>query len=164
MILSIDTKNKTIRAGLWIGLMVYTLVLTKLILFKRPSGYIKDHLLHRLSLHSAKANLHKAYLQPFESIKFYFSGRMPFSYVFVNLIGNIAGFIPMAIFLAMLFKPLRSAPACILCIFFISVGFELFQLVTALGVCDIDDVILNTFGGMIGYFIFWLMNRFFVIK
>jgi len=163
MPLSINTRNKTFRAGLWIGLILYTIVLTKLILFKRSPAYIKDHFLH-LTLRAAKANLHKAYLQPFESIKFYLSGRMPFTYVFVNLIGNIVGFIPLAIFLALLFRPLRSATTCIICIFLISVGFELFQLVTSLGVCDIDDVILNTFGGMIGYSIFWIINKVIIIK
>jgi len=163
MTVPINTQDKFSRAFLWFVLIFYTLILTKLILFKRSTEYIKAHLRH-YNLDMAKANMHHAYLQPFSSIRFYLSGRMPLGYVFVNLVGNIAGFIPLAIILCLLFKPLRSAAACIGCIFLVSCSFEIIQLFTRLGVCDIDDVILNTFGGMIGYFIFWLMTKFFLIK
>ena len=46
----------------------------------------------------------------------------------------------------------------------VSVGIELFQFLTALGLCDIDDVILNVVGAMLGYCIYRLANIFFERK
>ena len=38
--------------------------------------------------------------------------------------------------------------------FLCSVTVELIQLVSKLGSCDVDDVILNTLGGLLGYIMF----------
>ena len=46
---------------------------------------------------------------------------------------------------------------CIIGIF--SRGVELAQLVTRRGSCDVDDVILNTLGGLLGYLLFALSRR-----
>ena len=41
-----------------------------------------------------------------------------------------------------------------------SLCIELIQLITKLGVFDVDDIIMNTFGGMIGYIIYYILARF----
>lgn len=38
--------------------------------------------------------------------------------------------------------------------FLISVGIEMVQLITERGYCQLDDVVMNTFGSLIGYIIF----------
>ena len=38
--------------------------------------------------------------------------------------------------------------------FLLSLGIEIIQLITRVGVFDVDDIILNTVGGMLGYFIY----------
>ena len=43
--------------------------------------------------------------------------------------------------------------------FLFSCGVELTQLVTRRGSCDVDDVILNTLGGLLGYLLFALSRR-----
>ena len=40
-----------------------------------------------------------------------------------------------------------------------SVGIEIFQYVSAFGCCDIDDVILNTFGAVLGFGIYTLVIK-----
>ena len=77
-------------------------------------------------------------------------------YFFLNFVGNIVCFIPFGFLFASLFRYPRShagtmvtGVSCAL-----SVLVEVIQLVSATGSCDIDDVILNTVGGMIGYFLF----------
>ena len=44
-------------------------------------------------------------------------------------------------------------------VFCISLLFELFQLYTGIGVFDVDDLLLNTCGGMIGYLLYKIARR-----
>jgi glycopeptide antibiotics resistance protein len=41
-------------------------------------------------------------------------------------------------------------------VFLVSLGFEVAQLVTGIGIFDIDDLILNVTGGIIGYILVWI--------
>ena len=73
--------------------------------------------------------------------------------VAVNLLGNIAAFLPMGVLLPIIFPMLFGHPYRVaLTGALISFGIEMVQLITRLGCCDIDDVILNTAGMVIGYF------------
>ncbi|HET7899468.1 MAG TPA: VanZ family protein, partial [Flavisolibacter sp.] len=42
------------------------------------------------------------------------------------------------------------------CTFLLSFLFELYQLLSHTGQCDVDDIILNTTGGMMGFLFFRL--------
>ena len=79
--------------------------------------------------------------------------------VFLNVYGNILGFIPFGFFLPLLHRTFRRAPRTISTCCLFSCGVELAQLVTRRGSCDVDDVILNTLGGILGYLLFSLCNR-----
>ena len=78
--------------------------------------------------------------------------------VFLNVYGNVLGFLPFGLFLPMLHRHFRKFPKTTLVCLLFSCGVELTQLVTRRGSCDIDDVILNTLGGMIGYGLFRICN------
>ena len=76
----------------------------------------------------------------------------------VNLFGNIILFIPLGFGLPWVHARLRrwwrtflTAAAVIACV-------ELVQLVTLLGHCDVDDLILNMVGVLIGYLL-WAITR-----
>ena len=45
--------------------------------------------------------------------------------------------------------------------FIISVGIETVQLITERGYCQLDDVVMNTLGSLVGYVIFLLIDRVF---
>lgn len=68
-----------------------------------------------------------------------------------NLFGNIGLLVPLGIFLPMLFPSLRPLYRFLLCTVPILVAVELCQYVGALGVGDVDDVLLNTLGALIGW-------------
>ena len=72
----------------------------------------------------------------------------------INLVGNIFLFIPLGIFLPKLHERLNSFPKVILTTAGIIAAVELIQLLTLLGSCDIDDLILNVPGAAIGYSIY----------
>ncbi|MEO6541463.1 MAG: VanZ family protein [Ferruginibacter sp.] len=159
MTIAINTNNASLRAFLWFILLVYLAVLTKLIIFKRSLRFIKNHFLHHYSWQLAKANMHKANLKPFATIKLYLNSHGNPEYAINNLVGNTIGFIPLGILLPLLFTKLRSATATIFCVLLFSLAFETFQLFSMLGIFDVDDLLLNTLGGAIGYLLFMLIAR-----
>lgn len=75
------------------------------------------------------------------------------------VIENIIMFIPFGVLTPALLRPLRHAPLCVLCGFSFSVLLELMQLVTERGHCQIDDVVTNTLGTLIGWALFSLIYR-----
>ena len=72
--------------------------------------------------------------------------------VAANLLGNIVIFIPYGFFVSMAGRT-RG-----LFSMFLSLAVETVQLVTRVGSFDVDDILLNTIGGVLGYFAFVLCN------
>lgn len=69
----------------------------------------------------------------------------------LNLLGNLALFVPMGMALPCLFKKLNRFCKVILTVLGMVVIVELVQGVLRVGSIDIDDVIFNVVGAMIGY-------------
>ena len=80
-------------------------------------------------------------------------------YKYDNIGGNIIGFIPFGILLPVLFLSLRKIWKTVFTVFCISLLFETTQLLTGLGVFDVDDLILNTAGGLLGYIIYLTIRK-----
>lgn len=68
-----------------------------------------------------------------------------------NLIGNIALFVPFGVFAPLLFPSLRPLHRFLLCAVPTIMAVELCQYIGALGVGDVDDVLLNTLGMLVGW-------------
>ena len=78
--------------------------------------------------------------------------------VFLNLAGNVIGFIPFGFILPVLSKELRKGGSVVFYGMAMSVIVEAMQLFGRVGSCDIDDVLLNTLGAFIGYLLFHVCN------
>ena len=76
-----------------------------------------------------------------------------------NFFGNIFAFMPFGFFSSLLFKRLRSIGVIFLLSMGVSITVELLQLTFKVGSLDIDDVILNSSGGTIGYIMFKLSQK-----
>ena len=76
----------------------------------------------------------------------------------INILGNIALFIPLSIILLNYFKSLTYSNV-IFTNFITSLSFELIQLATGWGVFDVDDIFLNTLGGIIGLITYHLITH-----
>ena len=63
-----------------------------------------------------------------------------------NLFGNIMLFMPMAVFLPCLFRPMQKLWLFALTMLLLLVAIEALQLLLACGSCDVDDVLLNLLG------------------
>lgn len=77
--------------------------------------------------------------------------------VFSNLFGNILIFVPFGFFISM-----ASSSRSFLKALFNSLGLslcvEILQLVTRVGSFDVDDILLNTIGSVLGYIVFMICN------
>ncbi|KQR52658.1 hypothetical protein ASF88_14240 [Leifsonia sp. Leaf336] len=128
---------------IWAVFTLYLLFLLKLLLFSRAPG--SDHSLN---------------LIPFGTIWNYLSGDagVPRGIAISNLVGNVAAFIPLGVFLPLLRRStgIWSNLLIVLCA---SVGVEIVQGIVGVGASDIDDVILNTLGGLIGILFFAALLR-----
>lgn len=69
----------------------------------------------------------------------------------VNLLGNVLLFIPLGIFLPSIWNRLHRLRKVLLATAGIILLVEAVQVLTLLGRCDIDDLILNLLGAAIGY-------------
>jgi glycopeptide antibiotics resistance protein len=76
--------------------------------------------------------------------------------VIVNLAGNVLAFAPFGFFVTALGHRHRSLWVTTFFTMECSIAVELIQLFTRVGSCDVDDVILNTLGGMLGYVVYVL--------
>lgn len=79
---------------------------------------------------------------------------------FGNLVGNILVFIPFGCMLPLLGKIFKNVFFCLGTGLLLVFAIELFQLLTAFGSFDVDDILLNGFGILIGYLIFKIMSCF----
>lgn len=83
--------------------------------------------------------------------------------VFTNLFGNILIFVPFGFFMPMASK-YRSLFSTLFYSFGLSLCVETFQLFSKVGSFDVDDLLLNTIGGVTGHVIFvicaWIRRRY----
>ena len=77
----------------------------------------------------------------------------------INIIGNVALFIPTGIILPILYKRLNSFWKVLLAGAGISFCIEVIQLLLPNSVTDVDDILLNTAGVIIGYAGYSLVAR-----
>lgn len=100
-------------------------------------------------------------LIPFKTIGNYLKYRdyVDSKTLWINLMGNIIAFIPMGFFVPVLFKKGRGLIKVFLFSAMFSLLMECFQYIFVVGTFDVDDVFLNTWGGMIGFFLFKYVRK-----
>ena len=118
---------------------IYILIVIKVIVFKFPyeemaaiaASWRRDVILEGLGT---------ANFTPFKTIKMYIEYSYKLNSV-ENLAGNVLVFVPFGFLFPMVFKNGKS--------FFI-----MFQLFSAFGAFDVDDILLNCLGAAIGYVVY----------
>jgi len=133
----------------WIKLGTFILYISILIYFL----FFADMLGRTLGTTNYRYNL-----TPFKEIRRFivYSGQLGASSVFTNLIGNVLAFVPFGIFLPVLSNNRLKFYQVTIFTFGLTLSIELIQLISKVGICDVDDMILNTLGGIIGYLMFFV--------
>ena len=99
-------------------------------------------------------------LVPFREIERFWKYRRELGiHSFHNLAGNILGFVPAGFFIPMLWKEKRNFLYTVCMTFQLSMQAEILQLIFRVGSFDVDDLLLNTFGGMLGYLLLILLKK-----
>lgn len=135
-----STRAKTETVVICAVFALYAAFLLKLLLFSRPPGSERS-----------------INLIPFASIAGYLftDSAATARFAFGNVVGNILVFAPLGAYLAVPTR--RSLAKNMLIIVAVSVAVEIIQGVFALGASDIDDVILNGLGGLLGILVYRLL-------
>ena len=76
-----------------------------------------------------------------------------------HLLQNAALFVPLGVLLPLLHRSLRSVWWALLGGAALSTMIETTQLVLAVGQCDVNDILTNALGAVLGYGVFWLFGR-----
>ena len=96
---------------------------------------------------------------PFGTIM-HFLFRVPSKKVMViNVFGNIVAFVPMGFLLPIIKRKSASFKNTMLIVFFATCTVEITQYIAGVGVTDIDDIVLNFLGGVIGYVMYCAVYR-----
>ena len=85
-------------------------------------------------------------------------GEHAWAVLVTNLFGNVLIFIPFGFFFPMASRS-RSLALTVFLSFMLSLAVEMGQFITQVGSFDIDDLLLNTLGGLIGYMLYALSHR-----
>ena len=99
-------------------------------------------------------------LIPFKEIERFWIYRKELGiHSFFNLAGNILGFMPAGFFIPMLWEERKGFwfTACVT--FEMSLLLEILQLIFRVGSFDVDDLILNTLGGILGYLLLKMVEK-----
>lgn len=137
-----NTLNKFLHNFLlYLFLGVYVLILFAFLFFKRTS-------------------FQSVNLVPFRTILDYLHGDIiAQTFAASNIIGNIVLFLPLGVYITLL-NPSKKISVNMCLIALTSVIVEIIQFLFKVGVTDIDDVILNTVGGLTGILIFKVLYKF----
>ncbi len=84
-------------------------------------------------------------------------GDYPQSRAYV--IENVIMFIPLGILVPAIWDKMRIFYRCLILAVISTVSIETMQLLTQRGYCQLDDVVMNTLGAIIGYIIFLVIYR-----
>lgn len=138
---------------------IYMVVLIFVIVLKLPTTLVTDTFESWMNGNSVERL--KPQLIPFKTITFYISRvQAVHDWFFKNLAANIIMFIPYGLLSPVFVKEGKNVflkvlvTGCLLSIF-----IEVLQYVMAIGQCDIDDVILNVLGVLIGFFGYSLLYK-----
>ncbi|MCI8327901.1 MAG: VanZ family protein [Lachnospiraceae bacterium] len=111
-----------------------------------------------------RTNLTRSYhynLVPFLEIRRFiiYRKKLGMMAVMINLLGNVVAFLPFGFFLPTLSQKNRSFFYVTLVSFDFSLLIECIQLLSKVGSFDVDDMILNTLGGSLGFLCFMVAKK-----
>ena len=134
--------KKSIYMFLRIVFIVYVFLLSYLVFFSERYG--------RIRYDSPQSNL-----VPFQEIHRYLSQFREITFLaIINVIGNTLIFVPFGALLFIFSKKLAKFHNTVFLSLLLSLAIETTQYFTRVGVFDVDDIMLNTLGGIIGWIIY----------
>ena len=142
-------KRKIIRVISRVFFVFYMVVLVYFLLLSDGFGRMERYSEYRYNL------------VPFQEIMRFVKYRAQLDdlQVLINLLGNIAAFMPFGALIRWVLNRKVRWYQAVFYTFLFSLCVELLQLTARVGVFDVDDLILNTIGGLFGFILYYLLLR-----
>jgi len=143
---SIRLKTR-IRMATVVAMLVYVAALAYVCFFSERYGRIVSDEYHYN-------------LKPFYEISRFFAYRdiIGLKGFVINLFGNIFVFAPWGFMVPVIRSHSHKFIYTVCSTFLLSLCIETIQIITRVGSFDVDDLILNTIGGIVGYFAYFVVN------
>ena len=132
--------------------LIYLIAVIKVIIFKYPMEQLRA-IAATWEKGVILEGLDTANFTLFKTIRMY----IDYSYMlnsFENLVGNVVVFIPFGFLIPYVLKRGRNFFVMLVNAFLFVLGIEVFQLFSAFGAFDVDDILLNCAGAVLGYFFY----------
>lgn len=139
-------RKKIVRLIFEILLIMYLCYLTYLVFFSHYYG--------RGSPHQSINYI------PFKTILLYLRLTGCPGIVMTNILGNVVAFIPMGFLLPVVFRSFGRLGNLLLGVLIATSLVEVTQYIAGVGAFDVDDIILNVLGGILGYVAFVFLRLF----
>ena len=142
-------QKRWVRRAGWILFLIYLVLLVYFLFFAEEYGR-----------QGTGTGEYRYNLVPFEEIRRFWIYRQQVgvSAAFLNLAGNVIGFMPFGFLLPVMAARMRHFRVTVPLGFLLSLSVEVIQLFTRVGSFDVDDLMLNTLGVVLGYLLFILLN------
>lgn len=100
-------------------------------------------------------------LELFKEIKrFYrYRAQLGMQAFLLNVVGNVIAFMPCGFFLPIVSRRGKQWYNCFILCFLLSLCIEVTQLILQVGSFDVDDLLLNTTGGILGYITYHIVQK-----
>ena len=146
-------KTRLLKAVIWILFIAYIAALFKVLIFR----YLSISQLFSGSY----GKMRSINLIPFKTViqDLVNSRTMGYMSAVSNTFGNIIIFIPLGYFVPSLNEKYSKFSNVLISTACFSLFFEISQYILGVGSSDIDDIILNTIGGIIGYVLYKYINK-----
>ena len=139
------TKKRLRRAG-WLLFYIYIILLSYFLFFSEHygRGYVVEEYRYNLEFFKEIGRFLK------------YREQLGLESFVVNILGNILAFAPFGFLLPIIHKRYQSFIKIIFLSILFSLTVEVIQLFLKVGIFDVDDILLNTTGGVVGY-LFYLI-------
>lgn len=147
-------KEKNRKKNLTVIFIIYSILVATLLFL--DSNYGRTNMYGDIQLFSKEHFDYYSNFMPFKTIFELIGrlqqGRISISIILTNILGNMIVFAPYGIFIPLIYKEkFSSFKKFTLLMILIVFGVELIQFITRTGIFDIDDLILNVLGAVIGF-------------
>lgn len=150
--------TKRFKAPITVLTVIYAVIMLSILIFRTIGRDVDfsygDYILANVNL------------IPFGTISNFLSrldaGTINRDIVYRNLIGNVVLFIPLGLIFPYFVEKCRKLLPCLMYSALTVAIVEVLQLLTRQGSFDVDDIILNTLGALIGFGIFSVFKRFLI--
>ncbi|WP_053366481.1 VanZ family protein [Bacillus sp. FJAT-27245] len=159
------------KIGTWLLFGLYSFIILFKLLFQRviirmTDYYINGEMMSRYTFSPGNSEGYLTFLKnnsnivPFKNTFLYITGSDRFNVEIIinNTLGNILIFLPLGMFLPLLVKKYSRFTNVIVTSTVISFSIEVLQIALKVGQFDIDDVILNVVGSIVGFLLFKVLK------